>query len=161
MEKNCVPHSWFQTFALFWMSYAFFCVISPPPPSVHPIHAISKPYSLTHTWPLCGSLPPHPVPAPTLTTSFWWAQLRLFFESNLFTCHTPQSKPLSDFILTHLWRWNTQCSEKLAFILQMPGNNPEESIWHVYTTCHACLTFCKFSLYVLRSRCPILFLLLH
>jgi hypothetical protein len=24
----------------------------------------------------------------------------------------------------------TQCSETLAFKLQAPGNNPEESIWH-------------------------------
>jgi hypothetical protein len=36
----------------------------------------------------------------------------------------------SYFIPTRQWRWNRQCSEMLAFKLQMLVNHPEESIQH-------------------------------
>jgi hypothetical protein len=166
---NTITVSWFQTFAVFWMSYAFFWVIAS---------------TTCFLYLLPQRLPPS-------------EGLRLFFEPNLFTYNTPHSQPQSHFILTRLWRWDrqsvpkrwnlncrrrgitqkkaydtpttsfrgaqaifraklfpvqyptfstavtlhtyspmtigqTECSETLAFKLQTPGNNPEESIRRNY-----------------------------
>jgi hypothetical protein len=75
------------------------------------------------------------------------------FQNTLFHLNRP----------TRLWRWNRQCSEMLAFKPQMPGNNPEESIWHskhgeslkskkVSETC-SIMWFTQLSLGCDRSKC--------
>jgi hypothetical protein len=85
--------------------------------------------SHTCPWPLCGSLPPQPVslPAPTPTTSFRGAQA--IFRTKPFHILYPT---LSTTVTVHTYSpmkmEQTECSETLAFKLQTPGNNPEESI---------------------------------
>ena len=59
--------------------------------------------------------------------AFFWVILRCLN----FICHRFKTLCLVG-IPTHLWRWNRQeCSETLAYKIQMPGNYAEESIQRI------------------------------
>jgi hypothetical protein len=64
------------------------------------------------------------------------SSLRLFYAiSGL----TPKSSQLqSNFIPTHLWRWNRQCSETLSTKPHTPENIPKEITWYYNVTKNCC-----------------------
>jgi len=95
-------YSWFQTFAMFWMLYAFFWVI---------------PQHLNFT---CQ-------PFETLCLFHLHRRVMMGVENVGVFIHQHSQSQLF-FIPTCLQRWNRPCSETLAYKIQTPGNYPEESI---------------------------------
>jgi hypothetical protein len=68
-------------------------------------------------------------PAPTPTTSFRGAQA--IFRAKLFHVQYPTfSTAVTLHTYSPMKMEQTECSETLAFRIQTPGNNPEESTQH-------------------------------
>jgi hypothetical protein len=64
------------------------------------------------------------LPAPTPTAE----GLLVIFQPNLFTYYTPFSRPVTLHNYSPMTMGRTERSETLPFKLQVPGNNPEESV---------------------------------
>jgi hypothetical protein len=108
---------------------------------VHPPHPTTEPYSLTH-------LPVASMWVIAPTTSFRGA--RAIFQAKPFHVLYPTfSTAVAHHTYLLLEMEQTECSETLAFKLQMLGNNPEESILHkhlcFFVSFYVILHFCYWS----------------
>jgi len=91
---------------------------------------------VVHLYPECricsSDYPPQPVSvlrlAPTPSSSFLLAQA--IFEPNLFPYKYPTILKFSHSSYLPAYNNGTECSETLAYKIQMPGNYPEENIQH-------------------------------
>jgi hypothetical protein len=107
-------------------------IIWPLPPTVHPPHTITEPYSLTH-------LPMNSMWVIASTTCFLyllppWLPFRRgsgYFSN--FSTTTPYTIAVTLHTHSPMKMKKTECSETLEFKLQMPENNQEESIWNLHS----------------------------
>jgi hypothetical protein len=99
-------HSWFQTFAMFWMLCAFFWVI---PRCLNFICRRFRALCLFHLHRRIGVEWPFPIWIP---------------------------QPFLNIVILHLSAYEdgTECSEMLAYKIRTLGNYPEESMQHKWTS---------------------------
>jgi hypothetical protein len=122
-----------------------------------PHHPITEPYSLTHLpvasmW-VIASNNLFSLPAPTPTTSFRGAQA--IFRAKPFHVQYPTfSTAVTLHTNSPMKMEHTQCSETLAFKLQTPGNNPEESTRHPIL-CLSLVSPTYFPLLFVSVRCAV------
>jgi hypothetical protein len=114
--------SWFQTFFLFWMLYAFIWVFP------RRLNFICWRFGTLCLFHLHREIGVEWLGCEMLVCSWGKFLAHAIFEPNLLPYgHTNTSQP-SYFTPTCLWRWNRQCSETSAYKIQRSGNYPEESI---------------------------------